>query len=233
MTTHGLKLLAPLFRTSLIISLSIGAVSGVVLASSSYLGQYNAAYGTAATCSLCHTSPPTLNATGNTFLNSGYNLASIAPPGKSTASSPATSPAPAAPSSPAQTTSSANPRAPTNPQPTTSSNPSPSSGSGNNGATGPTSSGTTPTPTGTVQNNPAQGFFSEKTSSSNIAEKDETGSIRPTIDKSMSESSKKEDAMRSGESKQPSVRSPSPPRAEGNRVPKPNIQFRPPTRIRR
>ncbi len=226
--TNGLKLLAPLFRTSLIISLFIGAVSGVVLASSSYLSQYNAAYGTAAACSLCHTSPPTLNATGNTFLNSGYNLASIAPSGKSTASSPAASLAPTAPSSPAQTTSS---------------NPNPSPGTTNSGPTSIGNSGATQTSPGTVQNNPAKGSTSEITSPLNITEKDGTGS---GVGKSNLETSKRDkgDSGQSREFTQSSgAKRPgdsninkssfSSPRGEGNRFPKPNIQFRPPNRIRK
>ncbi len=222
MITHALKFLGLFFCISLLISLFIGAISGIAPASSSYLSQYNAAYGTAAACSLCHTSPPTLNAAGNTFLNSGYNLASIAPPGKSTASSPT------APSSPAQTTSF---------------NPNASSGSTNSSTTGTANLGTAQTSSGTVQNNPAQGSTSQKTSSSNVTEKDGTES---SVGKSNLETSRKDegDSGQHREFKHPSSikrdgdsnisrNSFSPPRTTGNRVPKPNIQLRPPFRNRR
>ncbi len=49
-----------------------GVVNGVD-ASSNYPGIYNSYFGTTPSCSLCHTSPPSLNATGTAFLNAGGN----------------------------------------------------------------------------------------------------------------------------------------------------------------
>jgi len=62
----------------LIVGPTIGFISNVH-ALPTYLSQYNAKYGTTATCTLCHTTPPTLNSTGTAFLNSGHSLAAIAP----------------------------------------------------------------------------------------------------------------------------------------------------------
>lgn len=212
MITHSLKLFSLLCTSSMIV-LFIGVVSDSAHALQSYLTQYNTAYGTAATCSVCHTSPPTLNATGNAFLNSGHNLASIAPSGNSTASSPTTPTSPSAPSSPAQTTNPANPKTPRNPRQTTSSNPNPSPGVTNNTTSGTTGwvpgSSAGQTPSETVQNNPTPGSASENTSSPGATGNEGAGSwVR-------------------------GPHSPSTPRAEGNRTSRPNMQFRPPPRIRR
>ena len=49
------------------------------LGSPTYLTQYNAQYGTTASCSVCHTTAPALNAAGTNFKNSGHNLSTIAP----------------------------------------------------------------------------------------------------------------------------------------------------------
>ncbi len=258
MIGHSPKLLS-LLCVVFLIALFIGGASDGVHASPTYLSQYNAAYGTAATCSLCHTSPPTLNGTGNAFLNSGHNLASIAPAGQST-STTATPSAPAAssnppkttpsatptPSKPAQTTNPANPAVPQNPQQTTASNPNASLGSTNNGtgaAGQPPSLGTVQTSPEIVPNNPTQGSTSENTSSSNPAEKDGASSV---VNQSNSESFKKgkEDSGQNREFSQPSGtrgkgdsntnrNSLSPSRVEGNRFPKPNTQFHPPLRNRR
>lgn len=61
-------------------------------ATSTYNDAYNTMYGTNVGCSFCHTNPPSLNATGTKFKNSGFNYASIAPIPKVTAFNiPATS----------------------------------------------------------------------------------------------------------------------------------------------
>ncbi len=231
MIIRSLKLLS-LFCTLSVIVLLVGALSGGAHASPTYLSQYNAAYGTAATCSLCHTTAPALNAKGKAFLNGGYNLASIAPSGNSTASGPATSTSPSAPSSPAQATNPANPKAPRNPRRTTSSNPNPSSGATNTDATGATSSGVAPTSAGAAQDNPTPRSDSENAPSPDRTEKDRAVS---RVGRSNAEIPKREDAdsRHNRELSQPSAHSPSSPRVEGNRVPRPNIQFRPVPRIRR
>ena len=55
--------------------LALGIFGGIntVDASSEYPSIYNSYFGTNQSCSLCHTSPPSLNATGTTFSNAGGN----------------------------------------------------------------------------------------------------------------------------------------------------------------
>ncbi len=246
MITHSLKR-SGLFCTLFLIVLLTGVLSDGAYASPTYLSQYNAAYGKAATCSLCHTSPPTLNATGNTFLNGGHNIASIAPSGSSP-STPSTPTAPAAPSSPATAANPASPAAPKNPQATSASTATASSGPTTNSASNvtgqaPSSSSTQTTSQGTVQN--TQGSSPQNASSSNLAEKEEADSDLKKSNLELSKSKKEDrDFGQSREFRQPSGakrnedsntnrNSSARPKLEGSKLPKPNIQPRPPIRIRR
>jgi hypothetical protein len=74
--------------------LAVG-IFNTCFASSGYLTQYNSATGTKGSCSVCHTSAPALNATGNTFKASGHNIASIVPSGAPAAKQPAAGATPA------------------------------------------------------------------------------------------------------------------------------------------
>jgi Bacterial Ig-like domain (group 2)/Glucodextranase, domain B/Bacterial Ig-like domain len=91
-----------LFMAIVVIAGILGMVCGAD-ASSNYPGIYNGYFGTTPSCSLCHTSPPSLNATGTTFFNAGENTVagwnSIKPadttPPTVTITTPATNPYPA------------------------------------------------------------------------------------------------------------------------------------------
>jgi len=61
-------------------ALIVGMI-GISYSNPGYMSQFNTNYGTSGTalnsCSVCHTSPPTLNPYGNDWLNSAYNFAAI------------------------------------------------------------------------------------------------------------------------------------------------------------
>ena len=64
---------------AMVLTFSIFGIVCTAKANSTYQDTYNSTYGTSVGCTFCHTSPPTLNATGTKFKNSGFNVASIAP----------------------------------------------------------------------------------------------------------------------------------------------------------